>query len=97
MGAVLFSGPHLLGGELPALRWELSVDRLASLFLLLVGSGALVVSLYSLYSFAYLGLVPLGSGKPEKDAHGTVAAYNLFVGAMLLAVAANNVFPCCSV
>ncbi len=88
-GVILFSSPQL-GNGLPALNWELSVDPLASLFLLLVGGGSLVVSLYS---FAYLGLVPMRAGKLEGDAHGTAAAYNLFVGAMLLAITANNVFP----
>ena len=90
IGVALFNGPPLLGSELSTLRWEFAVNQLGALFLLLVGGGALVVSLYS---FAYLGLVPLSSGKPEKDAHGIAAAYNLFVGAMLLAIAANNIFP----
>src|SRR6266566_471826 len=48
-GAVLFSGPQL-GAGLPTLQWELAVDPLATLFLLLIGGGALLVSLYS---FAY--------------------------------------------
>ncbi len=88
-GAIISGSPQL-GGGLPALNWELSIDRLASLFLLLVGGGSLVVSLYS---FAYLGLVPISAGKLERDAHGIAGAYNLFVGAMLLVIAANNVFP----
>src|SRR5207302_3456662 len=88
-GATLFSGPQLADG-LPALRWELAVDPLATLFLLLIGGGALIVSLYS---FAYLGLVPSSAGKLDKDAHGIAAAYNLIVGAMLLVIVANSVFP----
>jgi hydrogenase-4 component B len=88
-GTIIFSGPQL-GYGLPTLQWELSVDPLAALFLLLIGCGSLVVSIYS---FSYLGLVPVGVGKPEKDAHGIAAAYNLFVGAMLLVIVANNVFP----
>lgn len=88
-GVILFSSPQL-GYGLPALNWELFVDRLAAFFLLLVGGGSLLVSLYS---FAYLGLVPIGAKKVEGDAHGTAGAYNLFVVAMLLAIPTNNVFP----
>lgn len=87
-GTIIFSGLQP-GMGLPALQWELSVDSLAALFLLLIGSGSLVVSIYS---FSYLGLVPTGARKSEKDAHGIAAAYNLFVGAMLLVIVANNVF-----
>jgi hydrogenase-4 component B len=88
-GTILFNGPQL-GNGLPSLQWELSVDPLAALFLLLIGCGSLIVSIYS---FSYLGLVPIGTGKSEKDAHGIAAAYSLFVGSMLFVIAANNVFP----
>jgi hydrogenase-4 component B len=87
-GEIVLSGRLQIDG-LPELELELYIDRLAALFILLVGGFSLVVSVYS---FVYLGLVNSKGDKLENDAHGIAAAYNLFVYTMLLVLAANNVF-----
>jgi hydrogenase-4 component B len=83
-GVILRASTAWTDTRLPALPWELRIDRLSAFFILLIAAFAAIVAIYSFGA--------LRAKHYQRQRRGIAAAFNLFVWSTLLVVTVNDAF-----